>query len=190
VAFTRAADFLVLAGSTSKSKLRKSHPGPGAGSRSIYFNELSILDWVDASTIAAFWRLARRQAVQLGLDLRDPSHLSLELLGDFHNLGRQSRQIAVGWCSGWSLRPLSSRASALFFVCEVSRPSCPRSSDRTAGGGAVTRERNGSCCYLTADRTVRRRPPRKEAASTRDPSASEVGLTGEPIPVCRPREPW
>lgn len=69
-----------------------------------------MLDLVRGPTVAAFWRLAGRQAVHLRLDLSDARQLGLEFFDDFRDLGRQSRQVAITRRSGRALRPLSSRA--------------------------------------------------------------------------------
>jgi hypothetical protein len=47
-----------------------------------------MLDSVGASTIATLRRLARRQAIQLRLNLPDARQLGLEFLDDFRDLAR------------------------------------------------------------------------------------------------------
>jgi hypothetical protein len=70
-----------------------------------------MLDSVSAPTVAALWRLARRQTVQLGLDLCNARQLRLKFLHDCGDLDSKSLQVAVGWRSLWSGWPLSPSGS-------------------------------------------------------------------------------
>jgi hypothetical protein len=91
-----------------------------------------MLDSVGASTVATFWRLARREAVQLCLNLRDARQLDLEFVDDFGDLGREVLQFTVARWSGRSLRSLFGPFVPYVRVAlvdqrlfEVSQPSAP-----------------------------------------------------------------